>query len=247
MPKEYKTGLATTQWNMGRIPLLIILSVATLLLTFFTRNIFVFCPFILLLPAFFGACIGGSVYGALIAGIAFTLSLIVSPSAEFAIFSLTTIGVVAFFGSYVRMGFFFTTKGVWLGIFLNALLDVFLKVPVFFAFHGLKKSYDFRIIPNYYLLKETSIHPIIMMALYFFLLSFLELTITLWLVRFAFKKLPDSLAARFDIPEYLPSVNVIGDNDDEDFAGESDKLKEKAQQKIHEIHAKETKEEDKKS
>lgn len=236
--KEYNTGLATTVWNPGRIRLLVVLTILTVIATLFFDDVFSFLPYVNLLPILFGTCVGGPVYGTIIAIVVFVFNFLTGAEPIIIVYAIEAISLSIFFGAYVRLGFFATIKGVWVGVVACTLMDTLFKIPIHFAFNGGHLPFDSKLLLLHGLLEKFGERTMLISVLCFLVVTFIDMAIFLFIVHFLIKKLPNSVMEFFSIPREFPIMQVVKDDKEEEFLNETDKLKAKAMKKIEK--AKET-------
>ncbi|MGF7010218.1 hypothetical protein M2145_000968 [Lachnospiraceae bacterium PF1-21] len=230
--KEYNTGLATTIWNPGRIKLLVVLTILTVLATLFMDDVFSFLPYVNLLPILFGTCVGGPVYGTVIAIITFVFNFLTGAEPIIIVYAIEAISLSIFFGAYVRLGFFATIQGVWVGVVACTLMDTLFKIPIHFAFNGGHLPFDTKLLYLHNLLERFGERTLFISVICFLVVTFIDMAIFLFIVYFLIKKLPSSVMEFFSIPREFPTMQVVKDEKEEEFLSETDKLKAKAMEKI---------------
>lgn len=228
---EKSTGILKVKWNVGGIILLFLLIALSAL-----GQLLVDAPSFPLYFDYFGiligACIGGPLYGVLVAVGGTLVQLLLGGSIVSEVFLLEEIAVAVFMGIYVRMGFFGKKRGVILGVFLCAILQAFLRTSIHFTIFGVLPEAKNSTSAIFFFFWNKGAAAPIANFLSYFIMDFIDKAITMYGIYALLKYFPKNLADKFGINTEIPVAVIVATAADEEFLAESDRLRAKAQEKI---------------
>lgn len=230
--KEYKTNLMKINWSMGHIILIPVLALVDYLLYITVTNTVMIPAWLNSAGSIMGACIAGPAYGVVIALIGGTISVLLGGGTGSALSMLAVIFTVIFIGTYVRLGFFGNLKGVFLAVIFNAFAVSCIWAPVNLALHGGIYKNNILMIKVFELCTEAGMTVPVCSVVSFIIAEIVDMGIILLAVYGIAKIVPESIMEKLGFVKQFPQVTIVDRAEDAEFVSESDKLKEKAQERL---------------
>lgn len=198
-----------------------------------------------LLPMF-AACFNGPIYGVLITVLYNIVVMILVPGNFLAqvIVTASMVAVVIIFGTVVRMGFLSDVRGVVGTIAITAFVEAALLTPSNYAFYGGKYAANF--FRTWVSDQLLNIHVAAPWNdfLGFFVVALLDKAIIILILIGIMKIIPETVTQKMGLQKGFPTFTIVDTPGDEEFLPESDRLREKAQEKLNKKKAEEQKAEE---
>ena len=178
-----------------------------------------------------GACIGGPLYGILVAVLYGLCAALVAgglPAAAL-LFIAADAGVAACFGTYARLGFFSSGGGMALGVGCCSLIEACLRTPMTLALYGGVRTHHFLVTALFQFLTAKGVYVPAASFVSFFLFDLVDKALVLAAIAALVRLLP---LEWFREGKKLPQAVVVNTPAEEEFQAESDRMKAKAQEKL---------------
>lgn len=229
--KEYKTDLMKTSWNYGRILLIPVLVALDYVMTI-TMGKSVLPLWLDSIGVLIASCIGGPVFGAVVAVVQTIVELITIGGLVVFVEGTAMLAAAVFFGTYVRLGFFGNLKGVFVGAVAVVFVDTCIRMPANMALFGTFRTNNIMIKAIIDLLDGTHMAPPFVSAIAFMAADIIDRIVVLLIIYFVVTHIPAKIAKVFLATEGLPVYTVVDSASEEEFLSESDRLKAQAKEKL---------------
>lgn len=228
--KEYKTNLMKINWNVRLLLLLPVLVGANLVIRLLVTERDAIPLWLDSFGPLLGACIGGPLYGILVAALyGLCAALFAGGLPAALLFIAADAGVAACFGTYARLGFFSSGKGIALGVGCCSLIETCLRTPMTLALYGGVRTHHFLVTALFQWLTSAGVYVPAASFLSFFLFDLLDKALVLAAIAALVRMLP---LEWFREGKKLPQAVIVNTVEEEEFQAESERMRAKAQEKL---------------
>ena len=231
--KDYAIGLVAVKWSRGRIVLLVILAVLSLLIQkYISAN-----PYLPLwldgFGPFFAAAVDGPVFGAAVSALWLILSIAVNGFSVHSFLLILMFAIMAaIFGAMFRLGFFGNKKTVPFAFAVLILVDTLTAVATSMALYGESTFTNIITTLIHGLMTSLGVHGLIAGTVSYMAASIVDKAIIIAVIFLIFKVMPQKIADFFAINKKIPVAVFVKTKEDGEFQDEKDKLMQNAQEKI---------------
>ena len=231
--KDYAIGLVDVKWSFGRIVLLVILALLSVVIQkFISANPYL--PFWLDgIGPFFAAAVDGPIFGAAVSALWLILSVIINGFTVHSFLLILMFAIMAaIFGAMFRLGFFGSPKTIPFAFAVLILVDTLTAVATSMALYGESTFTNIITTAIHTLMTSLGAHGLIAGSISYMAASIVDKAIIIAVIFLIIKFIPQKLADFFGISKKIPVAVFAGTKEEREFLEEKEKLKHNAQEKI---------------
>ncbi len=231
--KEYAIGLVDVKWSRGRIILLIILALISVLIQkFISSNPYL--PFWLDgFGPFFAAAADGPVFCAAVSALWLLLSIAINGFSTYLFLTILMFAIMSsIFGAMFRLGFFGSKKTAPFSFAILVLVDTLTAVSTSMAIYGESTFTNIITEAIHMLLTYLGAHGLIAGMVSYMIASIVDKAIIVAAVFLIIKFIPQKAADFFSISKKIPVAVFVKTKEEGEFQDELEKLKADAMEKI---------------